>query len=330
MKRRIISMLLVLVLCLSLVPVAATADTGGTVYVCYADGWGYTYAEALRPTLSLYEDGSFTLNANFGTNMVMISGSYNSDNIDGTTYLWCTPSSKPSGYEIYDSYSFIVGTNGDLYKSDGGVGITPVESVFTKTNGTPAAQTTTGTDTSFSDVASDAWYASSVSAAVDAGLINGKSAGFFAPDDNLTIAECLKLAATTHQYLTGTDYEFESTDVWYKTYINYLEYVDCMTYFDIHTSYTDNATRSEFAQIMSEILVTFTEAELNKNTVNSGDIPDVSFDMYPYDSVYDMYRAGIMVGSDSEGTFNSFSNILRCEAAVLIHRMIDASQRQSF
>ncbi len=57
----------------------------------------------------------------------------------------------------------------------------------------------------FTDVAEDAWYADNVRAAYEYGLINGQSATRFAPDNSLTVAEAVKLAACLHSiYHTGS------------------------------------------------------------------------------------------------------------------------------
>mgnify|MGYP002735175109 FL=1 len=56
----------------------------------------------------------------------------------------------------------------------------------------------------FVDVKKDAWYHDEVVEAVYTGIINGKSATEFKPDDLLTYAEAIKLAACMSQvYLNG-------------------------------------------------------------------------------------------------------------------------------
>ena len=66
----------------------------------------------------------------------------------------------------------------------------------------------------FVDVAADAWYHDEVVEAVYTGIINGKSATEFKPDDLLTYAEAIKLAACMYQLYK--DYEWaegETTDI---------------------------------------------------------------------------------------------------------------------
>ena len=51
----------------------------------------------------------------------------------------------------------------------------------------------------FTDVSSDSWYYEDVDNAVRLGIINGKSETSFAPDDNLTYAEAIKIATCMYQ-----------------------------------------------------------------------------------------------------------------------------------
>ena len=46
------------------------------------------------------------------------------------------------------------------------------------------------------------------------------------------------------------------------------------------------------------------------------------------DAVYLLYRAGVLTGSDSAGTFRPDSTIKRSEAAAIVTRMADPSLRQ--
>ena len=65
------------------------------------------------------------------------------------------------------------------------------------------------------------------------------------------------------------------------------------------------------------------------NWVINGAIPDVPMSSDYADAVYMLYRAGVLVGSDSTGKFNPDSTITRAEAAALITRIVDPSLRQS-
>ena len=76
----------------------------------------------------------------------------------------------------------------------------------------------------FTDVKPDSWYYEDVDNAVRLGIINGKTATTFAPDDNLTYAEAIKLAACMYQlYKDGSVYLVSGGNPWYQTYVDYAK-----------------------------------------------------------------------------------------------------------
>lgn len=92
------------------------------------------------------------------------------------------------------------------------------------------------------------------------------------------------------------------------------------------------ATRSFFAQLIADAC----EGHLEKiNTI--GDIPDLPREFpgpvtYPQaelyrDAAYALYEAGILTGVDETGTFAADATLTRAEAAVMVARTLDKSQR---
>ena len=57
----------------------------------------------------------------------------------------------------------------------------------------------------FADVPKDAWYFDYVETAAEAGILSGKGDGRFAPDDNITVAEAVKIAAFLSVYAQQWD-----------------------------------------------------------------------------------------------------------------------------
>ena len=55
---------------------------------------------------------------------------------------------------------------------------------------------------SFADVKESDWFYDDVQIAVESGLVNGKSPTSYAPNDNLTYAEAIKLAACMNSFTT--------------------------------------------------------------------------------------------------------------------------------
>ncbi len=183
------------------------------------------------------------------------------------------------------------------------------------------------TPVSFDDIPGNSWYAANVRAVAEAGIINGKGNGVFAPNANVTLAEAVKLAAAVHAKLTGSSYDFSGGSPWYQPYIDYLnqtgEFPDLSGY-----NFNAPANRELFAKVMSGVLSAMKQSERDRNKVEDGSIPDVP-NTLANKEIYDLYRAGIVTGSDAQGTYNPHSNIKRSEVAAIIHRFIDAGQRKS-
>lgn len=177
----------------------------------------------------------------------------------------------------------------------------------------------------FVDIAPDAWYNSDVSNAYEMGLINGKTATTFAPDDNLTYAEAVKLAACMHQRYTVGAVTLQNGSPWYQTYVDY-----CMNNGIISKDYAWElpATRAGYMEIFANALPA--EALAQINDVADDSIPDVSM-MHPQAAaIYKLYRAGILQGNDAMHNCNPSASIKRSEVAAILTRMMDADERIIF
>lgn len=177
----------------------------------------------------------------------------------------------------------------------------------------------------FTDVPNDAWYKEDLMIAVTTGLISGKTTDKYAPNDNLTYAEAVKLAACMNEKYTKGEVTLEVGNPWYQTYVDY-----CKENNIIHTDYnwSDFATRVGYMYIFACALPD--EAYEPINTIEDGTIPDIPMDS-PYAAiVYKMYRAGIVTGVDSLHNCNPTANITRAEVAVIVARMMDPSKRIRF
>ena len=181
----------------------------------------------------------------------------------------------------------------------------------------------------FEDVPATSWYYDSVYAAWDNGLIDGVTATLFKPDDQLTVAQAIKLAAVLYQMQTeGFVSLTNGSPNWYDSYVAYA--VNHAIIEKAYLSYTTAqmnapATRGEFVHIFSGALLDGTV--MNKVTDNK--IPDVkTTDKYGAE-IYRFYRAGITIGSDAKGTFHPNSNIKRSEVAAIVERMFDTTARKT-
>ncbi len=176
----------------------------------------------------------------------------------------------------------------------------------------------------FTDVTDSEWYAESVKTAYELGIVNGNSDTTFNPNGNILISESIAIASRIHSIYNTGKAEFEASTPWYQSYVDYAKENKIIS--GAYT-YFDKATRTDFAEIMSKAVA---EKEFNAiNTVEDNAIPDVKMIMDGSDSVYLLYRAGILTGSDSNGTFNPESNITRGEVAAIISRIIKPEQRKN-
>ena len=177
----------------------------------------------------------------------------------------------------------------------------------------------------FIDVTEADWFYNDVLLAVQLGLVNGKSANEYKPNDNLTYAEAIKLAACMHQLYTEGAIRFGKGDPWYQPYVDYCvanKIID-QTY-----NYTENATRAGYMTIFAKALPD--EALKAVNRVPDNSIPDVPMGESYSQGIYKLYRAGILQGSDAEHNCKPFDNIKRSEVAAIIARMMFEAKRISF
>jgi len=175
----------------------------------------------------------------------------------------------------------------------------------------------------FADVPQSAWYYQGVRGAFERGLFDGKATDTFDPSGSLTLAEAVKIAATLHKgYHTGT-IDFEPGTPWYAPYLDYAKNngIPAGAFRRLGAA----ATRADFAALIEGALPD--EALTPINRIANGAIPDV-LESYSYgQAVYKLYRAGVLTGSGSEGTFFPGRTLTRAEAAIIIMRAVDANSR---
>lgn len=217
----------------------------------------------------------------------------------------------------------------------------------------------------FKDVPSTLWCHDNVEQVYKLGLMLGNTATTFNPTGCVTEAQALVIAARIHKiYTTGNDdfseikqemndlepqilewcgYDTNNSgykefyEAWYSPYVYYLCYHtggDCSyPIYPMLGSIPDQApfidgkyplSRERFAYYMAHSLP---ESEFQKiNTVDNDAIPDMAYEQSP--EVYQLYRAGVIIGSDSAGTFNPSSNITRGAVAAIVTRIVNPNLRQ--
>ena len=170
----------------------------------------------------------------------------------------------------------------------------------------------------FIDVAPGAWYAPSVETAYELGLVKGSGAETFSPAGNITVGSDLALACRLHSiYDTGSG-TFQQGNPWYQVYVDYAVRNGIITQGQF-TDYNANATRREFAVILAHALPETALEAINQ--VPDNGIPDVPVGAEGWEEIYRLYRAGVLTGSDSAGTFAPGSTIDRASVAAIVSRM---------
>lgn len=184
----------------------------------------------------------------------------------------------------------------------------------------------------FTDVPESAWYYEDVRLAVETGLVSGKGNNRYAPDDNVTYAETVKLAAVMWMLVNTGSTEFEKSSPWYQAYVDYAKANKIITK---DYTWNDAATRANFMDIFSRALpdkpvLTGATGLDAINEIADGTIPDVPMTHPQAAAIYKLYRAGIVTGNDKEHNCKPNTNIRRSEVAAILTRMMHAEKRQSF
>ena len=143
----------------------------------------------------------------------------------------------------------------------------------------------------FKDVSEEAWYYNDVKLAVESGVVNGKSPDTYCPDDKLTYAEAIKLAACMHQREMEGSITLTGGNPWYQPYVEYCKDNGIIPE-DKEYIYTDFATRAGYMEIFAKALPD--EALKKINNVPDNSIPDVASSKSYAWAVYKLYRAGIL------------------------------------
>ncbi len=178
-------------------------------------------------------------------------------------------------------------------------------------------------DSLFSDVPTDEWYADEIKNTYELGLMNGVGGSLFDPEGNVTVGEAVTMAARAYA-LHANETIPESDGEWYQKYVNYAVSKGFLTerQFD---DFDRPAARKEVATLFESAMPDgyFTA----QNEV--GSIPDVSESKPYHDALLTLYRAGVVMGSDSYGNFYPENNITRAEAAAVINRVALPENRLS-
>ncbi|MBQ5355149.1 MAG: S-layer homology domain-containing protein [Clostridia bacterium] len=176
----------------------------------------------------------------------------------------------------------------------------------------------------FEDVTEDKWYYADVLTAVEAGLVNGRSETAFCPEENLTAAEAVKLAACMRQFVTEGKVTLENGDPWYQTYADYARENGII---DEDPVWNEPMTRADYMGIFARALPDENLAPINE--IPEGSLPDVPADHFHAAGIYKLARAGVVQG-DNDRNVKPDSLVRRCEVAAILTRMVFPETRITF
>ena len=187
----------------------------------------------------------------------------------------------------------------------------------------------------FVDVLADDWFYADVAGAWRRGLVNGMDATHYAPRDNMTLAQAVKLAACMHQLWHDGEVTLENAggnDPWYYTYVGYALEYDILEEMTL-TGWDEPIDRAGFVRLFYRALPA--EEYTVINTIYDGAIPDVPTDAAIAREVYGFYAAGILTGYTDDGVhragaFDPAGQISRAEVATIMNRMFDPAARVRF
>ena len=177
----------------------------------------------------------------------------------------------------------------------------------------------------FTDIVANAWYYNDVRTAWQTGLIDGRTPTAFSPDDNLTYAEAVKLAACMHELYTTGVVTLQNGSPWYQSYVDYARANGIISG---DQNWNAQATRAGYMGIFANALPA--EALAAINNIPDGAIPDVPISHPQAAAIYKLYRAGILQGVDSAHNCNPNANIRRSEVAAILTRMMTPTERINF
>ena len=198
-----------------------------------------------------------------------------------------------------------------------------IASLLTLTASASFNKNLTYAENQFTDVPLSEWYAKEVASTYELGLMNGKGAGIFEPEGNVTVAEAIAMAARAASIYSGET--VENTDgEWYHMYVNYAiskGFVKDGQFDDFNRPAKRHEVASLFKNAMPDGYFTA------KNNVEK--IPDVSLKKEYHSDLLTLYKAGVVMGSGSYGNFKPEDNITRAEAAAIINRVALPENRLS-
>mgnify|MGYP000231810386 CR=1 FL=1 len=162
------------------------------------------------------------------------------------------------------------------------------------------------------------------------GLTSGVGKNRYAPNQTLTVAEALKLAATIESRYQGDDFHLstEGGPYWYVPAVDYCLASGMIQKGDFtERDYGRAVTRREAAELFAATSLAKAMPELNSLARVKASVPDIRSGDEGAEAIYSLYAKGILSGVDSRLTFQPEGTFTRAEAAAIVSRMARTEQR---
>ena len=183
---------------------------------------------------------------------------------------------------------------------------------------TPADEEETAT--AFTDLGGVEWAKEAIEFLAECGIVNGKADGIFAPNDNVTRAEFIKMVVTAlgvsgdTESMTFTDVP---EDAWYLKYVAAAQNNGIVLGDESGAFYPEaNITRQD----MAVILYRAAKVERSRAKLTFTDADKISD--YATDAVTYLSANGIINGFE-DGSFGPLQNATRAQTAVIIYRLVN-------
>ncbi|MBO5007227.1 MAG: S-layer homology domain-containing protein [Clostridia bacterium] len=179
--------------------------------------------------------------------------------------------------------------------------------------------------TIFDDLGQVSWAEDAILYLAEKQVINGKGNDKFAPNDEITREEFLKIILNAFELTTDTRAENMFSDVisgsWYEEYVNTAYSLGIVKgYSEDVFGIGEKITRQDMA-VMVARAVQKAEIVFAEPTEDTTFDDDSTISDYAKNSVYLLKNAGVINGT-GDGSFAPIQNATRAEAAVMIYKVI--------
>lgn len=191
--------------------------------------------------------------------------------------------------------------------------------------------------------AEGAWCEDAIQTVYETGLMEGKTADRFDITSPLTYAQTVVVCARLRNLLTGGGGTLprQENQPWYQSAYESLWAVmenhelfipDYLVkeYDHYQNMANQPCTRGAFVRVLSYAML---DTSVDFPAINCVTVlPDVRPETYfgsITDAVFDFYNAGILTGTDAYGTFDEYGTLNRGQAAAMLARLADPTQRKT-